>query len=78
MAAREISGALRQHILVQDSQVLDKYREKGVEIIHLDEADIVGAREKAVESWKKATKGDDLATRIVISQIDFMQTLGLI
>jgi TRAP-type mannitol/chloroaromatic compound transport system substrate-binding protein len=78
VAAREISGALRQHILVQDSQVLDKYREKGVEVIHLDPSEIVAAREKAVESWKKATKGDDLATRIVDSQIGFMQALGLI
>lgn len=78
VAAREISGSLRQHILVQDSQVLDKYREKGVEVIHLDPSEIVAAREKAVESWKKATKGDDLATRIVDSQIGFMQALGLI
>ena len=78
VAAREISGALRQHNLVKDAEVIEKYRAKGVEIIHLDPGDVAAAREKAVESWKKATKGDALATRIVDSQIDFMRALGLI
>src|SRR5690606_31961463 len=32
VAAREISGSLRQRIIVQNSQVLDKYREQGVEV----------------------------------------------
>lgn len=78
VAAREISGALRQRIIVQNSQVLDKYREAGVEIIHLDPDDIAETRSKAVASWKTATKEDPLATEIVDSQIDFMQSLGLI
>ena len=78
VAAREISGALRQHNLVKDAEVIEKYRAKGVEIIHLDPGDVAAARAKAVESWKKATKGDALATRIVDSQIDFMGALGLI
>lgn len=78
VAAREISGALRQHIIVQDSQVLDKYREQGVEIIRLDPADVASNRSRAITSWKAATKKDPLATRIVNSQISFMQALGLI
>ena len=78
VAAREISSALRQHNLVKDAEVIEKYRAKGVEIIHLDPGDVAAARAKAVESWKKATKGDALATRIVDSQIDFMGALGLI
>lgn len=78
VAAREISGSLRQRIIVQDTIVLDKYREQGVEIIQLDPADIAQARSKAVESWNKATKGDALATRIVESQTAFMQSLGLL
>ncbi|WP_249694729.1 TRAP transporter substrate-binding protein DctP [Stappia sp. WLB 29] len=78
VAAREISGSLRQRIIVQDTIVLDKYREQGVEIIQLDPADIAEARSKAVESWNKATKGDALATRIVESQTAFMQSLGLL
>ncbi|QPC44667.1 TRAP transporter substrate-binding protein DctP [Kaustia mangrovi] len=78
VAAREISGSLRQHILVEDSKVIEKYRDKGVEIIHLDADDVVSAREKAVASWKKATKDDPLATKIVDSQTAFMHALGLI
>ena len=78
VAAREISGSLRQRIIVQNSQVLDKYREQGVEVIYLDPADVAEARSKAVDSWKAATKEDPLATKIVDSQIDFMQSLGLI
>jgi TRAP-type mannitol/chloroaromatic compound transport system substrate-binding protein len=78
VAAREISGSLRQRIIVQDTIVLDKYREKGVEIIRLDPADIAEARSKAVTSWKTATKGDALATKIVESQTAFMQSLGLL
>ncbi|QGZ36649.1 TRAP transporter substrate-binding protein DctP [Stappia indica] len=78
VAAREISGSLRQRIIVQDTIVLDKYREQGVEIIQLDPADIAQARSKAVASWNKATKGDALATRIVESQTAFMQSLGLL
>ncbi|MBY6000849.1 TRAP transporter substrate-binding protein DctP (plasmid) [Nitratireductor aquimarinus] len=78
VAAREISGSLRQRIIVQNSQVLDKYREQGVEVIYLDPVDVAEARSKAVTSWKAATKEDPLATKIVDSQIGFMQSLGLI
>jgi len=78
VAAREISGSLRQHILVQNVEVLKKYEDEGVEIIRLDEGDIAENRAKALESWKKATKGDDLANRVLSSQIDFMTALGLV
>ncbi|MAA97253.1 MAG: C4-dicarboxylate ABC transporter substrate-binding protein [Stappia sp.] len=78
VAAREISGSLRQRILVENTKVLDKYREQGVEVIHLDQGDVAEARAKAVESWSKATKGDPLATRIVESQTAFMKSLALL
>ncbi|MBN9673423.1 TRAP transporter substrate-binding protein DctP [Roseibium aggregatum] len=78
VAAREVSGSLRQHILVQNVEVLKKYENDGVEVIRLDEGDIAENRAKAMESWKKATKGDDLANRVLSSQIDFMTALGLV
>ncbi|MEI2385455.1 TRAP transporter substrate-binding protein DctP [Breoghania sp. JC706] len=78
VAAREISGSLRQHILVQNTEVLGKYAEAGVQVIRLDPADVAAHRTKAVASWKKATKNDPLATKIVDSQIAFMQSLGLL
>jgi len=47
-------------------------------VIELQVDDVNAARVKAVDSWRKATKGDDLATRILDSQVAQMQELGLI
>lgn len=78
VAAREISGSLRQRIIVQNSQVLERYRGDGVEFITLDPSDVAAAREKAVTSWQTAAKDDDLAMRILESQTSFMRSLGLV
>ncbi|MCC7152266.1 MAG: TRAP transporter substrate-binding protein DctP [Rubrivivax sp.] len=78
VAAREVSAALRQHILVADVTVLAKYRAKGCEIIHFDAADVAAARPKAMAAWRTATKGDALATKILDSQVAFMKDLGLL
>ncbi|MCB9948742.1 MAG: TRAP transporter substrate-binding protein DctP [Rhodospirillaceae bacterium] len=78
VTAREISSALRQHVLVQDGVALEKFREAGVEIITLDPAEIVAARPRAVEAWRAAAGEDELANRILDSQMAFMEQLGLI
>ena len=78
VAAREISSALRQHILVQNSQVLERYRDDGVEIIRLDPSDIAAGRERATASWQAATQSDPMAEGILESQMSFMRSLGLI
>lgn len=78
VAAREVSAALRQHILVADATVLAKYQAKGCEIIRFSAADIAAARPKAVAAWRTATKGDPLATKILDSQVTFMKELGLL
>ena len=78
VSAREISAALRQHILVSDATVLKKYEAKGCEIIRFSAADITAARPKAMAAWRTATKGDPLATKILESQVAFMKELGLI
>ncbi|MDT3679968.1 MAG: TRAP transporter substrate-binding protein DctP [Burkholderiaceae bacterium] len=78
VAAREISGLLRQHILVSDATVLDKYRAKGCEILQLAPDDIAGARGKAVDAWRTATKQDALATKVLDSQIAFLKELRLL
>lgn len=77
VAAREVSSALRQRILVNDAAVLAKYQAKGCEIIRFSAADLAAARPKASEAWRAATKGDALATRMLDSQIAFMKELGL-
>ena len=78
VAAREISTSLRQHILVQDVLVLDKYKAKGCTIHTLDNADILANRPKAVAAWQAATKDNALAKKILGSQIDFMKKLGVL
>jgi TRAP-type mannitol/chloroaromatic compound transport system substrate-binding protein len=78
VAAREVSGALRQRILVNDASVLAKYREKGCEIIRFAPDDVAAARPRAMEAWRAATKGDKLATQVLDSQVAFMKDLGLI
>lgn len=77
VAAREISGTLRQNILVANGEYLKKFRDAGVEIIDLDPEDVAQARATAVGSWKKAAT-DDLSTRMMESQIALMQELRLI
>ena len=78
VAAREISGALRQHIIVSNGEYLQKFRDAGVEVIDLDPADIVKSRAKAVESWKKAAGNNDLAIRMMDSQMSLMKELRLL
>ncbi len=77
VAAREISGTLRQNILVSNGEYLKKFQDAGVEIIDFDPADVAQARAKAVEVWKKAAK-DELSTRMMEMQISLMQELRLL
>jgi TRAP-type mannitol/chloroaromatic compound transport system substrate-binding protein len=78
VAAREVSGALRQHLLVAGAEVLEKYKEKGVEVLYLSDQNIKENRPTAVEAWRKAAGDDKLANEILASQIDFMKKLGLL
>jgi TRAP-type mannitol/chloroaromatic compound transport system substrate-binding protein len=78
VAAREVSGALRQHLLVNDAQVLGKYREQGVEVMYLPDSNIKENRPTAVQAWKAAAGDDALANEILSSQMDFMTKLGLL
>lgn len=78
VAAREVSGALRQNILVSNGEYLQKFRDAGVEIVDFDKEDVAKSRAIAVESWKKAASGNDLATRMLTSQIALMEELRLL
>lgn len=77
-AAREISGALRQHILVADTQALKTFADKGVEVTALSQEDITQGRSEAIKAWETATKGNPLAKKTMDSQIAFMKDLGLL
>lgn len=76
-AAREISGSLRQNILVANGEYIAKFREAGVEIVDLDPQDVADNRAKAIDSWKKAAS-DDLSTRMMESQVALMQEMRLL
>lgn len=77
-AAREVSGALRQHILVADTQALKTFQDKGVEVTTLDSDELKQGRLVAVQAWESATKGNPLAKKMMDSQIAFMKDLGLL
>ena len=76
--AREVSGALRQDILVANAEYTAKFEEAGVEVIMLDPADIAEARAKAVAAWEKATNGDALAMEMMDTQRILMKDLRLL
>ena len=77
-AAREISGALRQHILVADTLALKTFQSKGVEVISLSADELAQGRVQAVKAWEAATNGNPLAKKMMDSQIAFMKDLGLL
>jgi len=78
VAARETSSALRQHLLVTDSIAIEKFKGRGVTVTSLPVEDVMQARIKAVGVWESATKNNPLAKKILASQIEFMQRLGLL
>ncbi|HRL21842.1 TRAP transporter substrate-binding protein DctP [Alcaligenes sp. SDU_A2] len=77
-AARDTSAALRQHILVADGVALEAFKKQGVTISSLDPADVLQARKQAVEVWRKATKNNPNAVKMLDSQIAFLERLGLL
>lgn len=77
VAAREVSAAMRQHILVADTKAIQAFKEKGVEVTSLPPSDLEEGRRQAQEAWKEATKDDALAKEIFESQVQFMKDLGL-
>ena len=78
VTAREVSSALRQHVLVQNGFALQRFRDAGVEVIELDPAEVAAARPQAVTAWQAAAGEDALANRILDSQMAFMEQLGLL
>ena len=78
VAAREVSGALRQDIMVSNAEYLGKFQEAGVEIVNLDPQDVIDSRSKAIASWEKAAGDNALAKEILGSQRDLMKDYRLL
>ena len=78
VAAREISVSLRQHILANDVVALKTFAERGCEIIQLDSSIVSAGRPTAMKVWKEVAGDNELARRMLDSQIGFMTDLGLL
>lgn len=78
VAARETSAALRQHVLAQDGRALKMFAEQGCEIIHLPPEVADKGRPTARQVWHDTAGDDELANRVLDSQIEFMEELGLL
>lgn len=76
--AREYSIELFQENLVKDFDALDKFKEKGVEIIRLPDSEIRKIRKVAMEVWEEYADKSPDARAILDSQKKWMKLIGLI
>jgi TRAP-type mannitol/chloroaromatic compound transport system substrate-binding protein len=79
-----VIAATRQHswdqyalIQKEDIAAWDKYKEKGVQIIRLSEADVQKFRRFAIPMWFKWAKSDPLAREAFASQLAYMKTFNV-
>jgi TRAP-type mannitol/chloroaromatic compound transport system substrate-binding protein len=79
-----VIAATRQHswdqyAYIQKANIAawDKYKEKGVQIVRLSEADIQKFRRHAIPMWFKWAKKDALAREAFASQLAFMKTFNV-
>jgi TRAP-type mannitol/chloroaromatic compound transport system substrate-binding protein len=77
-AAREASAELFQLHLVKGQEALEKFKQKGVEVIYLPEADVKQARKVAMEVWEEYAAKSETARKILDSQEAWMKMLGLL
>jgi TRAP-type C4-dicarboxylate transport system substrate-binding protein len=73
-ATREYSWNQYAFIQKQNIAAWEKYKEKGVEILRLTEADVEKFRKVAIPTWFKWAKKDEIAAQAFKSQLDFMLT----
>ncbi len=76
--SREFSMELFQENLVKDFDALKNFKEKGVEVIVLPEADIRKIRTIAMEVWEEYADKSPEAREILESQKNWMKLIGLI
>jgi TRAP-type mannitol/chloroaromatic compound transport system substrate-binding protein len=77
-AAREASAELFQQHLVKGAEALEKFKEKGCEVIYLPESDIKQIRKTAMEVWAEYGAKSEKAQKILDSQEEWMKQIGLI
>jgi TRAP-type mannitol/chloroaromatic compound transport system substrate-binding protein len=77
-AVREASAELFQVNLVKDFEALEKFKQKGCEIIRLPEAEVKKIRLAAMEVWEEYANKSPKARQVLDSQKAWMKKLGLL
>lgn len=77
-AVRETSAELFQESLVKDFEALEKFKEKGVEVIRLPDADVRKIRVAVMAVWEEYANKSPEAREVLDSQKQWMKLLGLI
>ncbi|MGB3222866.1 MAG: TRAP transporter substrate-binding protein DctP [Desulforhopalus sp.] len=77
-AAREASAELFQRNLVEGLAALEKFKQKGVEVIYLPDSEIKQIRKTAMEVWAEYGAKSEKAQKILDSQMQWMKQLKLI
>ena len=77
-AAREASAELFQQHLVKGMEALEKFKEKGCEVIYLPDEEVKKIREVAVEVWEEYAAKSEKAKKVFESQKTWMESLGLL
>jgi TRAP-type mannitol/chloroaromatic compound transport system substrate-binding protein len=77
-ASREASAKLFQLHLVRGMEALEKFKQKGCEVIHLPEEEVKKARVVAMQVWEEYANKSEKARKVLDSQEAWMKKLGLI
>jgi TRAP-type mannitol/chloroaromatic compound transport system substrate-binding protein len=77
-AARESSAILFQLNKTVSMEALEKFKQKGCEVINLPDADIMQARKIAMEVWEEYGNKSEFARKVLDSQKAWMKELGLL
>lgn len=77
-AAREASAELFQLHLVKGMEALQKFREKGCEVIYLSDDEVKKIRQTAMEVWEEQAGKSETARKVLDSQKAWMKQLGLL
>jgi TRAP-type mannitol/chloroaromatic compound transport system substrate-binding protein len=77
-AAREASAELFQLHLVRGMEALEKFKEKGCEVIYLPDEEVKKIRKIAMEVWEEYANKSETARKVLDSQKAWMKKLGLL
>jgi len=77
-AAREASAELFQLHLVKGAEALEKFKEKGCEVIYLPDSEVKKIRKIAIEVWEEYADKSETARKVYESQKKWMEQLGLL